>query len=148
MLSANRWWLSVALLALPLNGCNVPEPPNVPACEHLGQYLSTDPVTGHEMLNPSPTCMKMINEPECGHCVFVISGQEMFLGEAPEQHYRGKPWSRLRKESVYLPAVESYAPLSTYMINACKKLKCNKEVNRFRLKLDGLNGVKNAVKGP
>lgn len=81
--------------------------------------------------------MEKIQEPECGHCVLIVSNAEFFVGENPEHFFNGKSWSQLRNESVYLPAKESYAPLAAYMINACKKNNCSSEVERFKVKLGG-----------
>lgn len=125
-----------------------PKPPDVPACEHLAQRLYQDPITNHQMIAPSPTCMKQIGEPECGRCVWIVSGKEAFLGESSGHWLNGKPWSKLRQESVYLPAAESYAPLATYIINSCKKMGCSDDVDRFKVKLDSLNGVKGALSNP
>lgn len=125
-----------------------PKPPDVPACEHLGQRLTISPVSGNLLLTPSPTCLKKINEPECGHCVWIVSGKEQFIGEAPETHLNKKPWSKIKQQSIYLPAQESYAPLATYIINACKKMNCSNEVTKFKVKLDSLNGVAGVAKLP
>jgi len=92
--------------------------------------------------------MKQIGEPECGHCVWVVEGQEAFLGEGRGHWWNGKPWSQLRRESVYLPAQESYAPLATYIINACKKMNCSDDVTKFKVKLDSLNGIAGAIQNP
>lgn len=142
-----KWPLSVLSCALLLNACT-PKPPDVPACEFLEQRLSTDPVSGHLILTPSPTCEKQVGEPECGHCVYIVSGREVFIGEGADHRLNGKPWSALRAEAIYLPAVESYAPLTTYIINACKKMDCDSQVTRFKVKLDSLKGIAPALKGP
>lgn len=141
-------WQHFAILSwLLISGC-APTPPDVPACEHMAQRLATDPVTGHMLLTPSPTCMKQISEPECGHCVYIVSGKEVFLGEQAGHWLNGKPWSKLRQTSVYLPVAESYAPLATYIINACKKMNCSDDVDKFKVKLDSLNGVSGAISNP
>lgn len=134
-----RCWL-LGILSWCLISCT-PKPPDVPTCEHLGQHLKTDPISGHLLLVPSPTCMKQIQEPECGHCVYIVSGKEMFLGETQGHWLNNKPWSKLRAQSIYLPAQESYAPLSTYIINACKKMDCSDEVEKFKVKLGALTEV-------
>ena len=133
-----RWPLLFALYAC-LNSCA--SPPDVPACEHLGQRLAEDPVTRHLVLSPSPTCTKRVGEKECGHCVKIVSGREFFVGEKKDTWFNGKPWSQIRRESILLPAVEAYAPLSSYLINECKKASCNGDVTRFRVKLGTLNEV-------
>ena len=142
-------WQHFAILSWLLisSGC-APKPPDVPACEHMAQRLSTDPVSGHMLLAPSPTCMKQIAEPECGHCVYIVSGKEFFLGEQAGHWLNGKPWSKIRQQSVYLPAAESYAPLETYIINSCEKMGCDSDVTKFKVKLDSLNGVSGAISNP
>lgn len=158
-------------------------PPDVPVCEQLSQRITTDGVTGHELLTPSPTCMLQLGEAECGHCVWIVSGMERFIGEEKKQialqtlsdtgkrdaagkailawitqkdssgkivmvssWLNGlKPWSTVKKQSAYLPAIESYAPLSTYIINACEKMHCSDQVDLFKVKLDSLNGVAGAL---
>lgn len=121
-------------------------PPNIYAFEHLDSKMLIDPDTKHEVLVPSPACFKALGEFECGHGVAIVTGDEIFVGENPKFWFKGKPWSRLRRESVYLPAEESYAPLATYVINSCKQNNCDDQVNRFKVKLDGLNGIPGAIK--
>lgn len=139
MLKESKWLLLGALLFL-TNNC-APKPPDVPVCEYLTQHLSTDPGSGHLILTPSPTCLKQIGENECGHCVTIVSGAEIFIGEKEGHLLNGKPWSQIRRQAVYLPAEESYAPLETYIINACEKMNCSKDVTKFKVKLDSLKGV-------
>lgn len=146
MLNKKRCWPFAILSWLLIEGC-APQPPDVPACEHLNQRLAQDE-QGHLILHPSPTCFKQIGEPECGHCVYIVSGKELFLGEGKEHQLNGVPWSKVRQTSIYLPAKESYAPLATYIINACKKMNCSDDVTRFKVKLDSLNGVADAVRFP
>lgn len=146
MLKKKKWSL-FAISLFCLSSCT-PKPPDVPACEHLGQHLSNDPATGHLLLNPSPTCMEEIGEPECGHCVFIRSGNIFFVGEKEGHLYNKKPWSKLRQQSVYLPAEESYAPLAAYIIDSCKKMHCSEELEKFRIKLNSLNGVAKALAIP
>lgn len=67
-----------------------------------------------------------------------MTGREIFIGEKPINFLNGKPWSKIRAEAVYLPSVEAYAPLSTYIINACKKMKCSNDVDRFKVALGNL----------
>lgn len=114
-------------------------PPNVPVCENLTQHLSNDPVTGHLILKPSPQCFSQIGEAECGHCTMTMSGEQIYIGESSKHLLEGKPWSQVKRESVYVPAIESYAPLSAYIINSCKQLNCSDDVTKFKVKLDGLN---------
>lgn len=166
-----------------LAGCTKP-PPDVPTCEYLHQRIIKDPSNGHTLLTPSPACMQVIKEAECGHCVWIVSGNEQFVGEAHQQVQQQKlmdtgtkddkgkpiyswqlqvdpttkkpimvstwlndkkPWSLVKEESIYLPAVESYAPLSTHIINECQKIKCSAQVDAFKIKLDSLNGISGAL---
>lgn len=89
--------------------------------------------------------MKEIGEVECGHCTYIVSGKEIFVGENQKTFLNGKPWSQLKIESILVPAQESYAPLSSYIINSCKKMNCSDDVTRFKIKVDTLNS---AVKTP
>lgn len=140
----NMSWLKflplIISFALLLNAC-APKPPDVPVCEKLVQRLATDPKTQHLMLTASPTCMKQIQEPECGHCTYIVSGKEIFVGENKKTWLNNKPWSQIQKESILVPAQESYAPLSSYLINSCEKMNCDKDVQRFKVKLDSLSSV-------
>lgn len=138
-------WNKLALLLfatsfLSLTNCAT-QPPDVPVFEPYTQRIAHDPVTDHMILLPSPLCMKNIQEFECGHGVFIISGNEVWVGEDPKHWYKGKSWSQLKAQSIYLPAVESAAPLWTYIINACAKAQCNDQVDRYRVQLDQLKGV-------
>jgi len=144
-----RKMLKFALIAtsLLLAAC-VPKPPDVFVFEQLSQRVSTDPTTGHVLVTPSPTCMKQVGEAECGHGISIMTGREIFVGEAKGHWYANKPWSQLREESAYLPAVESYAPLAAYIIDSCKKMNCSDQVTRFKVKLDSLNGIKGAMANP
>lgn len=137
-------WPLLGLLCYSTLNCT-PKPPDVYVFEHLGQHLSTDPVNGHLILTPSPTCMKMINEAECGHGVTIVTGKEIFIGEEQTHLFNGKQWSKIRQEAVYLPAAESYAPIAAYMINSCKKMGCNDDLTRFKVKIDSLKGVTEVV---
>lgn len=128
-----------------LTSCS-PKIPDVFVFESLEQRLSTDPMSGHLILSPSPTCMKQIKEVSCGHGVKIVSGEEIFVGEITL--YAGKKWSELKAESIYVPAKESYAPLSAYIINSCKKMNCDSQVDAFKVKLDSLNGISGAMKNP
>lgn len=134
-----RLMLLILLFASLYNSCS-PKPPDVPVCEQLSQRLVKD-VTGHMILKPSPTCIEKINEAECGHCTFIISGKEIFVGERESTFFNGKSWATLKAQSILVPAKESYAPIAAYMINACKKMNCNEDVNRFRVKIGTLSGA-------
>lgn len=137
-----KWMLSGILLGSLINGC-APQPPDVFVFESLEQHLTTDSMTGHTVLSPSPACMTQIQEPACGHGVSIMTGREIFVGEGPLHLMNNKPWSVLKSQSVYLPATESYAPLATYVINACEKMGCNDQVAKFKVKLDSLASIKN-----
>lgn len=130
-----------------LSACTV-KPPDVPACEHLSQRLYEDPATGHQMLEPSPTCEAKIGEAECGHCVQIMSGKETFYGEAPAHWLNGHPWSYVRARAVLMPAKESYAPMSAYMINACKEINCSSQVTAFKVRARSLGVVKAVEASP
>ncbi len=145
MLSKLKWWLFATSSWFLISGCT-PKPPDVFVFEYLAQHLSTDPTTQHLILTPSPTCIEKISEPECGHGVSVVLGAEVFVGEAKEHWFKGKPWSQLKQEAVYCPAEECYAPLSQYIINSCEKMHCNDQVAKFKIKLDALSGIIGAVK--
>ncbi len=134
-----RFWLSIILFAS-LTNCTE-KPPDVPVCENLPQRLSKDSKTDHLMLVPSPTCMKEIGEVECGHCTFIVSGKEIYVGEEKEHLFNDKPWSQLKLESIYVPAKESYAKIAAYMINSCKRANCSAEVTKFKVKIDGLKSA-------
>ncbi len=124
------------------------KPPDVPVFENMQQRLSTDPVSGHLVLTASPTCMKYIGEPECGHGVYIVSGRQIIIGELPGHLLNGKKWSELKAQSIYVPAKESYAPLSTYMINSCKKMNCDSQIDAYKVKLDSLNGISDVILKP
>lgn len=143
-MSEKRWML--LLLLLPLVSCAV-VPPDVPVFENLTQHLGTDPVSGHLILKPSPVCLKEIGEFECGHGVFIMSKKQIFVGEKKAYWFHGKAWSQLKKESILMPAEESYAPLATYIINSCKKMNCDDQVTRFKVKLDELNSIGTVLNG-
>ncbi len=136
-------WMRFASLSLLLSACT-PQPPDIYVFEHLAQRLSTDAVTGHIILSSNPVCMKEINEPECGHGVAIMSQKQIFVGE--KKLYSKKSWSQLRRESVYLPAIESYAPLATYVINSCEANNCNDQVTRFKVKIDELKSIGTLIK--
>lgn len=118
-----------------------PKPPDVPVCENLPQRLVSDPETDHLMLQASPTCEKQIGEVACGHCTYIVSGKEIYIGERAPNLLNGKSWSQIKLESVYVPAVESYGPLSDYIIDSCKKMKCDKQVDAFKVKINSLSSV-------
>lgn len=87
--------------------------------------------------------MEKIKEPECGHGVSIVTGTEIFVGE--KTLFNKKPWSQLKRESIYVPAVESYAPITEYIINSCKQANCNDQVDAYRVKLNSLNGIQDVI---
>jgi len=105
---------------LVLSNCATrPMPPDVFACHSLKSTLATDPETGHTMLKPSPTCMREVNEPDCGLCVRVVSGGAFYVGNSEGHLYKGKAWHELYEESILFPAEESYAPLAAFLMTKC-----------------------------
>lgn len=67
-----------------------------------------------------------------------MSGKIIFVGEDEKNHFNGKPWSQLQSQSILVPAEESYAPLSTYIINSCKAANCSDDITRFKVKIDAV----------
>lgn len=134
----------ILLWFLVIEAC-APKPPDVPVCEYLAQRLVTDPVTGHLLLKASPTCEKQIGEVECGHCTYIVSGREIYVGEGKDHLLNGKSWLQIKSQSIYVPASESFAPLEDYIINSCKKMNCNDQVDAFKIKLDSLKDVSAAI---
>lgn len=141
-----KYFLSAILCSLQIS-CATP-PPDVFVFEHLGQHLVTDPVSMHLVLKPSPLCMEKIQESECGHGVSIVTGREVYIGENKANLFNEKAWSKIHSTAILVPAVESYAPLSTYIINTCKKMDCSDQVDAFKIKLDSLNGVMGAIQNP
>lgn len=139
------WTLLSPLFLSLLNCASIPD---VYVFEHLAQRVTTDPVSGHMVLKPSPTCMKQIKEAECGHGVSIITRKQIFVGEDKAHWYDGKPWSQLRRESVYLPAQESYAPLSKALINFCAQSDCNDDVDKFRVIQGELTSITDVISQP
>ena len=91
-----KFWLLLILLKLLTNCASVP--PDVYVFENLQQHLSTDPITGHLILKPSPACWAKIGEVECGHGVAghfqtVSLAQRLHvlphLADRAEQHQPG-----------------------------------------------------------
>lgn len=132
--------LLIPLLLWEIN-CTI-KPPDVPVCENLSRHLAMDPETEHLILVPSPTCEKQVGEAECGHCTYIVSGKEVYVGEGKDHLLNNKSWTRVKLESVYVPSVESFGPLAEYIINACKKMNCNDQVDAFKIKLDSLDTAK------
>lgn len=135
-----HWRAGLTALVVLLAACT-PKPPDVPVCEHLDRVLVVDPATGHQMLDASPACLEKIGEPVCGHCVYIVSGKEIFVGEDPKNFFEGMAWSEIRDSSVQVPA-KSYADLAAYIINACKKTGCSEDVTRFRVRIGKLKSAK------
>lgn len=139
-----KCWL-FAISSWFLTSC-APKPPDVFVFKPLKMRQSEDPVTHHLILTADPVCMEHIKEMECCYGVSIVSGSEFFAGENKEHLFKGKGCKQLIEESILLPAVESYAPLATYIIDSCKKMKCSDQVDAFKIKLDSLNGVSGAIK--
>lgn len=135
-----KWLLLVALFALLIN-CSV-QPPNIYIFEEMNEHMGIDPITGHTILRPSPTCYTKIQELSCLHGVATMTGDEIFIGELPEHFFNGKPASQIKEESILMPADESYSPMVTYIINSCKALNCNSDVTRFKVKIESLKNIK------
>lgn len=143
-LQSKKRLLLLSLLSLSLLNCSV-KPPNVFVFESLEQHLKTDDITKHIILSPSPTCMAKIGEPACLHGVAIMSGEEIYVGELPGHFFNGKKASAIKAESIYVPAVESFSPLKTYIVNSCKKMNCDTSVDQFNVKLNSLNGISGAI---
>lgn len=139
--------LLFVILSFLLANCAT-KPPDVFVFKNLQQHLSNDPVTGHLILSPSPLCVQKINEAECGYGVSIMTGREIFVGEDPAHYFNKKPWSVVKQQSLYVPAIESYAPIATYMINTCAKNKCDPNVDKIKVKLDSLSGVSAVISSP
>lgn len=131
-----KWTLSLVWCALLLN-CATTQPPDVPACMHLSAALVSDPQTQSAVLKPSPACEKAIGEPECGYCVYIVSGKKIFIGEKKENRFNGKSWSTIKEESVLLPSQESFAPLWAYLMQVCKQLECSEEITKLKVPFGG-----------
>lgn len=132
-------WMLLPLSML-LFACS-PSPPDVPVCGDLKQKLSKDPITNHLILTPNPVCEEKIAEIECGHCTYIVSGNEIYIGEDKKNWVdlgKGKKsWSQISDEAIRVPA-ESYEKIAEYMINSCEKTGCNADLNRFKVKIDSV----------
>ena len=121
------------LISCALLGSGCIELPDVPACRDIPSRVVNR--EGRVFVEASPLCWEHTQELSCGHCVYIKSGREVFVGESEKTRLFGKKWSELRDQSVLLPAAESYAPLSVYLINSCKRLKCDGSVEKFLVKI-------------
>lgn len=79
-------------------------------------------------------------------CKFTLSDRVEFVGEE-KQNWKDfgkglKPMSQYEAEAIILPAEESYAPLSVDLINLCKMSNCNKDVTKFKVKMDSISKEK------
>lgn len=113
-------------------------PPDVPVCQGLSERLYKDPVTAHLIYAPNPVCIKQTGEASCGHCTYIVSGKQVYVGSKAPYLLDKKPWLKIVAESVLVPSVESYAPLSAYIINACEQLNCSADVTRFKVQVDSV----------
>lgn len=123
-------------LCVSLLSCNKHQPPDVPVCQELSKRRIFNADTLELIEKPSPTCMIEIAESECGHCVWIVSGKEKFVGNKSENYLNGKSWTTIKEHSVLVPGEFSYAPITTYMINQCKRFNCHKEVGKFKVKFE------------
>lgn len=130
-----------------LTNCTAP-PPDVFVFKHLKQRIQIDPGTGHLTITADPICLSKIQEMECCYGVSIVSGSEVFIGEREAHWFKGKACSTLVEQSILMPAVESYAPMATYIINQCAKMHCSAQVDAFKIKLDSINGVGGALSNP
>lgn len=96
--------------------------------------MGTNASNGHVELRPDPICMEQIGEMECGHGVYIMSKKEIYVGEGAKTLFNGKKWSQVKAESMYVPAKESYAPLTSYITNECKQMNCSKQVEAFKVR--------------
>lgn len=133
MPSKLKCWLFIISLCFQISCSTVP--PDVFVFEDLPIHIATDPKTGHFILKGSPDCFEKIQELACGHGTRIISGEEIFIGEESDHLFNGKKWSELKMQSVIVPAIESYAPLKTYVENSCKRLNCSDQVDAFKIKV-------------
>jgi hypothetical protein len=85
--------------------------------------------------------MKQIGERFCGACSHIVSGRRKFIGNKKENYFNEKSWDTLKEQSILVPAEESYAPLAAHIINSCKRSNCNKQINKFKVKIDELESV-------
>jgi hypothetical protein len=86
--------------------------------------------------------MEQIKERECGACTYTVTQRKKYIGEKKENWFNGKPWSQLRKESILVPAEESYAPMVAHIINSCKARGCDKEITKFKVKIDSMEKIR------
>lgn len=119
-------------------------PPDGPGCRSLTPKVTIAkddfgiPVT---TVTSNPVCQKQIGEPACGYCVWSISEKEQYIGEQKEHWLDGQPWSQILAESITLP-VKTYVAVKTYIIDNCKNNSdCNKNISKWRIKLDALDSV-------
>ena len=136
--------LLLALSVLILSACV--QPPDFAVCRPLEMRSETKLVDGIGQITvprPNPKCMATIGESVCGFCVWTISNKIQYVGESKKTWHRGKPWSRIRKEAALVPA-EDFAKVKEFVINICKKSEeCNKDIERWRLKLDVFSNAGN-----
>lgn len=132
-----------------LVGCSGIPIPDVPIGRPLDQiYIQGRDAFGIMVYHkrPNPLCMKEINEPECGFYAWTVSDRTQYVGESPKTYLLGKPWSKLRLESLTLPT-ESLARIKESLMIACKQHKCsNPEVAKWRVKLDAFDSIGNVIK--
>lgn len=134
--------LLLILSVLLLSGCT--PPPDFAVCRPLVLKTETKVVEGIGTVTlerPNPKCMKEIGEPSCGFCVWTISNRSQFVGDKKSAWLLGQPWSQVKAQSVLVP-VKEYAKVKSFVVNICKKTEeCNKDISRWRLKLDSLDSI-------
>ena len=130
-----------------LVSCSV-KPPDGPICRELKVIIEKKDVPNIGPIvweRPNPLCMEKISESTCGYCVWTVSNKVQFVGDKPETYLYKKSWSQIKTEAVVVPS-EFYADVKGAFINMCKKYKeCSDEIARWRIKLDSIDSVKDAL---
>lgn len=123
-------------------------PPDIPACRHLDLKRETKVVEGIGKITvdrPNPVCNRQIKEPTCGYCTYTVSDKEQYVGENAKTLLHKKPWSQIKRQGVIIPA-EDYAAVKAFILDMCKKTnECSKDIEHWRIKLDSLDSVGDAL---
>jgi hypothetical protein len=125
------------------SGCD--KPPDKPFCrkkiakkiEILDEFGFVKEVR----IRPNPDCIKTIGEAECGYCVWFVSDKQMYIGNKPENMYEGQAWDEILEEAIQLP-LSTFVSFKAYARTQCKKSNCDKQIPRWRVKFDKLEGKK------
>ena len=134
--------ISLTSLSVLLSSC-VSKPKDSPFCRQLHSKTTVVkdafgiPVT---TIRANPDCAKNINEPDCLRCAWLISDKVQYVGEAPGTWLYGKPKKKILEEAVIAPS-ESFAAQKAYIVKACKAANCDKEIPKWRVKLDSLDSI-------